>query len=254
MKHLHGFVNVVPVIAKADTLTIEERDSFKQRIKEDLHFHGINIYPTAYGAEDEEDAAANHKIEVSTSVSVPPFFSLSATLYLNNPNIGTKLDKNNDTRISERCHVPTFLSITLQFFALDFCPLFSLLSLSLSPSLPLPLPPRQQYIPFAVIGSDREVAVGGKKLLGRQTKWGFIEVENRKHCEFSQLRDMLIKLVTTPPLTPSQRNNVCIKPSCFICDNLHRSFKLCSLVHALPIDHEMMSSLHHIQLLFPNGV
>ena len=64
MKHLHGFVNIVPVIAKADTFTIEERDSFKQRIREDLHFHGINIYPSAYGAEDEDDAAANTKIEV----------------------------------------------------------------------------------------------------------------------------------------------------------------------------------------------
>ena len=64
MKHLHGYVNIVPVIAKADTLTIEERDSFKQRIREDLHFHGISIYPSAYGAEDEEDASANAKIEV----------------------------------------------------------------------------------------------------------------------------------------------------------------------------------------------
>ena len=51
----------------------------------------------------------------------------------------------------------------------------------------------QQYIPFSVIGSDREVTVGGKKVLGRQTKWGFIEVENKKHCEFAQLRDMLIR-------------------------------------------------------------
>lgn len=50
-------------------------------------------------------------------------------------------------------------------------------------------------MPFAVIGSDREVALGGKKVLGRQTKWGFIEVENKKHCEFSQLRDMLIRWV-----------------------------------------------------------
>ena len=64
MKHLHGYVNIVPVIAKADTLTIEERDSFKQRIREDLNFHGISIYPSAYGAEDEEDASANAKIEV----------------------------------------------------------------------------------------------------------------------------------------------------------------------------------------------
>ena len=70
MKHLHNCVNVVPVIAKADTLTIDERDSFKQRIREDLQFHGINIYPSAYGAEDEEDAAANSKIEVYTYVVI----------------------------------------------------------------------------------------------------------------------------------------------------------------------------------------
>ena len=53
--------------------------------------------------------------------------------------------------------------------------------------------PMQKFMPFAVIGSDREVAVGGKKILGRQTKWGFVEVENKRHCEFSQLRDMLIR-------------------------------------------------------------
>lgn len=32
MKRLHNCVNIVPVIAKADTLTIEERDAFKQRV------------------------------------------------------------------------------------------------------------------------------------------------------------------------------------------------------------------------------
>ena len=51
----------------------------------------------------------------------------------------------------------------------------------------------QQFIPFAVIGSDHAVMVGGKKAMGRQTKWGFIEVENKKHCEFAHLRDMLIR-------------------------------------------------------------
>lgn len=113
MQRMHNCVNIIPVIGKADTLTVEEREAFKARIREDLRFHGIKIYPSAYGAEDDEDAAANAKIE--------------------------------------------------------------------------------QLIPFAVIGSDREVAVGGKKVYGRQTKWGFIEVENKKHCEFSQLRDMLIR-------------------------------------------------------------
>ena len=29
MKKLHDVVNIIPVIAKADTMTIEERDAFK---------------------------------------------------------------------------------------------------------------------------------------------------------------------------------------------------------------------------------
>ena len=159
MKHLHGYVNIVPVIAKADTLTIEERDSFKQRIREDLNFHGISIYPSAYGAEDEEDASANAKIEVREWVHWRLGDSWSLLLSLLPPSLPSSL--------------PSLLPPS-----------------PLTPSLP---PSLQQYIPFAVIGSDREVVVSGKKLLGRQTKWGFIEVENRKHCEFSQLRDMLIK-------------------------------------------------------------
>ena len=38
---------------------------FIVQIREDIHHHGINIYPAAYGAEDEEDAAINEKIDVS---------------------------------------------------------------------------------------------------------------------------------------------------------------------------------------------
>lgn len=33
MKHLSKVVNIVPVIAKADTLTLEERDFFKKKVK-----------------------------------------------------------------------------------------------------------------------------------------------------------------------------------------------------------------------------
>lgn len=32
MRHLSKVVNIVPVIAKADTLTLEERDCFKQTV------------------------------------------------------------------------------------------------------------------------------------------------------------------------------------------------------------------------------
>ncbi|XP_062508289.1 neuronal-specific septin-3-like [Corticium candelabrum] len=113
MKRLDQCVNIIPVIAKSDTMTLEERNAFKARIREDINHHGINIYPCAYVPEDDEDAEENAKIE--------------------------------------------------------------------------------NLLPFAVVGSDREYKIGGKKVLGRQTKWGFVEIENKQHCEFSHLRDMLIR-------------------------------------------------------------
>ena len=35
------------------------------QIRQDIEYHGIRIYPTAYAVEDEDDAAANSKIDVS---------------------------------------------------------------------------------------------------------------------------------------------------------------------------------------------
>ncbi|KAK7940277.1 hypothetical protein WMY93_003603 [Mugilogobius chulae] len=94
MRRLSKVVNIVPVIAKADTLTLEERDFFKQKIREELRANGIDI---------------------------------------------------------------------------------------------------REMIPFAVVGSDQEYQVNGRRLLGRKTKWGTIEVENIAHCEFAYLRDLLIR-------------------------------------------------------------
>jgi len=113
MKHLDKCVNVIPVIAKADTLTLEERDAFKKRIREDIQLNNLNIYPTLHSNLTEEEIKFNNKIK--------------------------------------------------------------------------------EQLPFAVVGSDRYVSVGSKNVLGRKTKWGIIEVENRAHCEFPMLRDLLIK-------------------------------------------------------------
>lgn len=114
MKRLDKCVNIVPVIAKADTLTVEEREAFRRRLREDIEKNRINIYPVLNRHDlDEEEARTTSRI--------------------------------------------------------------------------------RDQLPFAVIGSDRYVTVSGKPVLGRKTKWGLIEVENKNHCEFSQLRDMLIK-------------------------------------------------------------
>ncbi|NXJ69994.1 SEP12 protein, partial [Rostratula benghalensis] len=139
MRRLSKIVNVVPVIAKADTLTLEERAEFKQRVRAssreapgvprvlprpqlkpcilqiqaDLKTHAISVYPQEDFDLDPDDRALNDRI--------------------------------------------------------------------------------REKIPFAVVGADQEHQVNGKRVLGRKTKWGIIEVENPAHCEFPLLRDLLIR-------------------------------------------------------------
>ncbi|CAM5084174.1 unnamed protein product [Eretmochelys imbricata] len=114
MKHLSKVVNIIPVIAKADTMTLEEKTEFKQRVRKELEVNGIEFYPQKEFDEDLEDKTENDKI-------------------------------------------------------------------------------RQESMPFAVVGSDKEYQVNGKRILGRKTPWGVIEVENLNHCEFALLRDFVIR-------------------------------------------------------------
>ncbi|XP_032052519.1 neuronal-specific septin-3 isoform X2 [Aythya fuligula] len=113
MKHLSKVVNIIPVIAKADTMTLEEKIEFKQRVRKELEVNGIEFYPQKEFDEDLEDKTENDKIRES--------------------------------------------------------------------------------MPFAVVGSDKEYQVNGKRVLGRKTPWGIIEVENLTHCEFALLRDFVIR-------------------------------------------------------------
>ncbi|MBN3300390.1 neuronal-specific septin-3 [Amia ocellicauda] len=113
MRHLSRVVNIIPVIAKADTLTPEEKSEFKQRVRKELDGAGIEFYPQKEFDDDLEDKTENDKI--------------------------------------------------------------------------------RELMPFAVVGSDKEYQVNGKRVLGRKTPWGVVEVENPGHCEFAQLRDFLIR-------------------------------------------------------------
>ena len=64
MKKLSEVVNVVPLIAKADTLTLEERDAFKHKIREELIYHNIRLYPFDTEENDEEEIQLNESIRV----------------------------------------------------------------------------------------------------------------------------------------------------------------------------------------------
>lgn len=67
LKKLSDVVNVVPVIAKSDSLTLEERSAFKERIKEEFAFHNLKMYPYDNDEFDEEERALNTQIKVSTT-------------------------------------------------------------------------------------------------------------------------------------------------------------------------------------------
>ena len=58
-------------------------------------------------------------------------------------------------------------------------------------------------IPFAVVGSERTVIIDGKPVRGRKNRWGVVNVEDERHCEFVYLRNFLTRYV--PFLYPALR-------------------------------------------------
>jgi cell division control protein 11 len=46
-------------------------------------------------------------------------------------------------------------------------------------------------LPFAIVGSEEEIIVGGNLVRGRRYPWGIVEVDNPQHSDFSRLRSAL---------------------------------------------------------------
>ncbi|XP_022786669.1 septin-7-like isoform X2 [Stylophora pistillata] len=70
MKRLHNKVNVVPVIAKADTLTHDECTKFKKQILKEIEENDIGIYrfPDLGGDDDDDVAAVSMKDRIPFAV------------------------------------------------------------------------------------------------------------------------------------------------------------------------------------------
>ncbi|KAJ7284432.1 putative cell division control protein CDC3 [Mycena rebaudengoi] len=63
MRKLHDKVNLIPVIAKADTMTDDEVTEFKERVLSDLNFHGVRYFnATIYEDDDYESIAEAEEI------------------------------------------------------------------------------------------------------------------------------------------------------------------------------------------------
>lgn len=66
MKLVHQKVNLIPIVAKSDTLTNEEIVEFKARILEDIKHQKINIFEPSVYDNDDEEIVANSKALIST--------------------------------------------------------------------------------------------------------------------------------------------------------------------------------------------
>lgn len=67
MKELHHLVNIIPVIAKADTLTAPELKRLKLRVMQEIHDNGIQVYT----GEGDDDEAEFKELRVSPSAIRP---------------------------------------------------------------------------------------------------------------------------------------------------------------------------------------
>ena len=63
MKALGPKVNVIPIIGRADTLTREECEGFKEKIRRQLKEHGIKLYD--FPAENDPDADEEEELKGS---------------------------------------------------------------------------------------------------------------------------------------------------------------------------------------------
>merc|ERR1711971_1426144 len=111
MKKLDQKVNIIPIIAKADTINKAELAKFKSKIMNELKSNGVSIYQ--FPLDDETVAEANKQMN--------------------------------------------------------------------------------GILPFVVVGSNDFVKVGNKMVRARQYPWGVVQVENENHCDFTKLREMLIR-------------------------------------------------------------
>lgn len=113
IKKLSEIANVIPIIAKSDSLTLDERSNFKKILQQEFEKYNFNLYP-----------------------------------YDNEELFDDERQLNDDIK---------------------------------------------SLIPFAIVGSNKDIIINGETFKGRSTKWGSINIEDVSQCEFVFLRDFLTR-------------------------------------------------------------
>ena len=84
MRALHKKVNIVPIIAKSDTMTTKEKDEFKMQVREALKTEGIEAYPfdvSTLRAMEQQDKI-EYRMPWAVIGSTDAYLDAGATVYL----------------------------------------------------------------------------------------------------------------------------------------------------------------------------
>lgn len=89
LKSISKIANVIPVIAKADIMTVEEQEGFKRRIMQDIEAHQIRMFPFVTEDDDEEVALAVQEWRSQMPFTVIGSDSFSDNRLVRRTNCGT---------------------------------------------------------------------------------------------------------------------------------------------------------------------
>lgn len=101
LKKLNDVVNVVPVIAKSDTLTLPERAAFKARIKQEFQLHGLQMYPY-----DSEELEQDERELNATLADLIPFAIVGSetTATINGKRVQARQNRWGTVNIEDQTH------------------------------------------------------------------------------------------------------------------------------------------------------
>ncbi|XP_063901686.1 septin-7-like [Zophobas morio] len=68
LKKLHNLVNIIPLIAKADTLTKSEIGALKHKVMEDIFKHNIKIYSMPFDSDDDDVSTTSANVPMPYAV------------------------------------------------------------------------------------------------------------------------------------------------------------------------------------------
>ncbi|KAF2349700.1 Septin-type guanine nucleotide-binding (G) domain [Trinorchestia longiramus] len=260
MKKLDSKVNIIPIIAKADTVSKVELSRFKARITQEIKSNGIHLYQ--FPTDDETIAKTNSEMNAQM-----PFAVVGSTDFVR---VGNKMvrarqypwgtvqveseshcdftklremlirtNMEDMREVTHSCHYELYRKKMLEqvlIIRLKSIDLVCMKKLDSKVNI-IPIIAKADTVskvelsrfkaritqeiksngihlyqfptddetiaktnsemnaqmPFAVVGSTDFVRVGNKMVRARQYPWGTVQVESESHCDFTKLREMLIR-------------------------------------------------------------